>query len=229
MASSISGAKQPMTIHHTIAILTDTPQPGDTTETPYGTSVPIRRWERAGHTLLACSPGTNDPRATVQALKDLGTAYLWLCESVGALSPLLENGDWLVPDDYIDGTRGQHYTYFSEKAGGYVQQLPPFDPASRDALLVGAAEIAARPFRRGVYACVSSTRLETPAEARFWERAGAHVTGRFLSPYLTLARELEMKVAVLAAVTRSGGTAGDPLPLSAYEPALWAAVRHLTE
>ena len=54
---------------------------------------------------------------------------------MGSLSPLLEAGDWVVADDYIDGTRGQHYTYFSDKAGGYVQQVPPFDPASRETLI----------------------------------------------------------------------------------------------
>jgi purine nucleoside phosphorylase len=216
-----------MTTQPTIAILTDTPQPGEVYETAYGVSAPIRRWERVGEPLLVCAPGTADPRATVRTLTDLGVTHLWLCESVGALSPLLETGDWLVPDDYIDGTRGQQYTYFSEKAGGYVQQVPPFDPAGQGALLAGAAAHTARPFRRGVYACVSSTRLETPAEARFWERAGAHVAGRFLSPCLTLARELEIRVAALVVVNRAGGEAGDPLPFVAYEPALRVALAQL--
>ncbi|MCB9452791.1 MAG: hypothetical protein H6672_15235 [Anaerolineaceae bacterium] len=211
----------------TIAILTDTPQSGSVYPTPYGESAPIRAWELESHTVLVGTPGVDDPRATIQALKDRGATHLWLCESVGALSPLLEVGDWLVPDDYIDGTRGQHYTYFSEKAGGYVQQVPPFDPASRTALLAGATAVTARSFRRGVYVCVCSTRQETPAEAQFWERAGAHVAGRFLSPYLTLARELEMQVAVLAVVTRAGGVAGTPQPFSTYEPALRAAVGSL--
>jgi 5'-methylthioadenosine phosphorylase len=160
----------------------------------------------------------------VQALKDLGATHLWLCESVGALSPLLEAGEWVIPDDYIDGTRGQHYTYFSEKAGGYVQQAPSFDPVSREALLSGAQTVTARPFRRGVYVCVSNTRLETPAEAQFWARAGGHVVGRFLSPCLTLARELEIKVAVLAVVTRAGGAPGESLPFSHYEAVLAPAL-----
>lgn len=211
----------------TIAILTDTPQPGDTYETPYGLSAPIGRRELDGQTVWVCAQGQADPRATIQALKDQGVTHLWLCESVGALSPLLESGDWMVVDDYIDGTRGQHYTYFDEKAGGYVQQVPPFDPDSRAALLTGAAATVARPFQRGVYVCVSNNRLETPAEARFWERAGAHVTGRFLSPCLTLARERDIRVAVLAAITRIGGTPGTPLPLSRYEDILWRAVQAL--
>jgi 5'-methylthioadenosine phosphorylase len=207
-----------------LAVLTDTPQPGQTYETPFGLSAPIARQALTGHDIVVFAQAATDPRATVQALSDQGVTHLWLCESVGALSPLLEDGDWIIPDDYIDGTRGQHYTYFSDKAGGYVQQVPAFDPASRVALLHGAQTMTARPFRRGVYVCVSNTRLETPAEALFWTRAGGHVVGRFLSPCLTLARELEIKVAVLAVVTRTGGAPGQALPFSHYESVLRPAL-----
>lgn len=207
-----------------IALLTDTTQTGRAHDTAYGLSSPIDARRLGDQDVLVTSPGSADPRATVRALRDLGATHLWLCESVGALSPLLEAGDWLIADDYIDGTRGQHYTYFSEKAGGYVQQVPPFNPDSREALIAGASAVTARPFRRGVYVCVSSTRLETPAEAAFWTRAGGHVVGRFLSPYLTLARELEMRVAVLAQVTRMGGEAGEAQPFAAYEAALAGAL-----
>lgn len=204
-----------------LAILTDTPQTGDTHDTAYGTSAPIGSLEGG---ILVTSPTYADPRATIRALKDLGATHLWLCESVGSLSPLLETGDWVVADDYIDGTRGQHYTTFSEKAGGYVQQVPAFDVVSREALITALDSASlSRRFRRGVYACVSNTRLETPAEATFWARAGGHVVGRYLSPYLTLARELEMSVAVLALVTREGGTAGESAAFEGYKTVISTA------
>jgi 5'-methylthioadenosine phosphorylase len=211
----------------TIAILTDTAVNGTTYSTTYGDSAPMQGLTIADQSGLICAQAYADPRATVHALKDQGATHLWLCESVGALSPLLEPGDWLVPDDYIDGTRGQHYTYFSEKAGGYVQQVPPFDPDSREALLKALDEINPRPFRRGVYVCVSNTRLDTPAEATFWARAGGHIVGRFLSPCLTLARELDMKVAVLAVVNRVGGTPGDAVSWEQYEPVIASALSYL--
>jgi 5'-methylthioadenosine phosphorylase len=208
------------------AFLTDSLPDGATGEafpTPYGLSDPIVA-HGAG---LVVTPLTADPRATIQALNDRGATHLWLCESVGALSPLLEPGDWLVPDDYIDGTRGLHYTYFSEKAGGYLQQLPAFDPDSRDALIQALAAETARPFRRGVYVCVSSTRLETPAEALFWSRAGAHVVGRWLSPYLTLARERDLRVAALTRIVRAGGETGSPWPFENFIPVVQAAAAAL--
>ena len=59
--------------------------------------------------------------------------------------------------------------------------------------------------------------METPAEATFWARAGGHMVGRYLSPYLTLARELEMQVAVLAQVVREGGATGESAVFEAYE------------
>jgi purine nucleoside phosphorylase len=60
--------------------------------------------------------------------------------------------------------------------------------------------------------------LETPAETTFWARAGGHVVGRYLSPYLTLARELEMQVAVLAQVRREGGQRGEVFDFENYMP-----------
>lgn len=209
------------------AILTDTAVNGTTYSTAYGDSAPIQQLTIANKSVLICAQAYADPRATVRALKDQGATHLWLCESVGALSPLLEPGDWLVPDDYIDGTRGQHYTYFSDKAGGYVQQVPPFDPDSRESLLNALDEINPRPFRRGVYVCVSNTRLETPAEATFWGRSGGHIVGRFLSPCLTLARELDMKVAVLAVVNRGAGAPGDAVSWEQYEPVIASALSYL--
>lgn len=210
-----------------LALLTDTPVTGETHNTPYGDSAPIARVTFGNSEALLAAQAWADPRATVRALKDQGATHLWLCESVGALSPLLEPGDWLVPDDYIDGTRGQHYTYFSDKAGGYVQQIPPFDPASRAALLDALDDHTPRPFRRGVYVCISNTRLETPAEAQFWGRAGGHVVGRYLSPCLTLARELDMQVAVLALVNRMGGAPGAALAWATYESVIAAALKYL--
>lgn len=185
----------------TLAVLCEHAPTGEAHPTPYGLSAPLaaQAWG------FACAPAYADPRATLHALHERGVTHVWLAENVAALSPLLEVGDWLIPDDYIDGTRGQHYTFFSEQAGGYVQQVPAFDPASRAALLSAAVAVAPRPFRRGVYACVSRDRLETPAEALFWGLAGAHIVGRTLSPFLTLARERQMAVAVLAHIGRMGG------------------------
>ncbi len=211
----------------TLAILTDSPVTGEIYTTPYGDSAPIQKLPLNDRTVLVTAQTEADPRATVRALKDQGTTHLWLCESVGSLSPLLEAGDWLVADDYIDGTRGQHYTYFSDKAGGYVQQVPAFDPASRETLLDALEDHVSRPFQRGVYVCVSNTRLETPAEAQFWARAGGHIVGRFLSPCLTLARELDIKVAVLAVVNRSGGAPGDAVSWSHYEAVIASALEYL--
>lgn len=210
-----------------LAILNDLPVTGDIFSTPYGDSASIQKLSLHDSAVLLTAQAQADPRATVQALKDQGATHLWLCESVGSLSPLLEAGDWLVADDYIDGTRGQHYTYFSDKAGGYVQQVPPFDPASREALLDALEDHTPRPFKRGVYVCVSNTRLETPAEAQFWARAGGHIVGRFLSPCLTLARELDIKVAVLAVVTRGGGAPADAVSWSHYEAVIASALEYL--
>ncbi|MFN8376184.1 MAG: hypothetical protein U0694_25330 [Anaerolineae bacterium] len=180
-----------------IAVLVDTPIHGTPHDTAYGLSAPIATQTIGGQDVLLCAPTFADPRAAVRALKDLGATHLWLCEAVASLSPLLDNGDWLVPDDYIDGTRGQHYTYFSEKAGGYVQQVPPFDSDSRDALIRAAQGVAARTFKRAVYVCVTVHGWKRPPRPHSGHGQARTSPGATSAPYPTLARELEMKVAAL--------------------------------
>jgi 5'-methylthioinosine phosphorylase len=213
-----------------IAVLTnasDLPVVGSQSATAFGLSDPIHTTLIASHSVAVTLARGADPRATVQAWTDAGCTQVLLCEGVAALSPLLEAGDWIVPHDYIDATHGLHYTTFTEKAGGYVQQSPAFDPALRTALLDALRTLTNRPFQRSVYVSITPTRLETPAEAHFWERAGGHVAGRLLSPYLTLAREMQMTVAVVCRVIRAGGEAeSTALHWEQITPILEATLTH---
>jgi 5'-methylthioadenosine phosphorylase len=211
-----------------IAVLTNTsdlPAAGSQQTTSFGLSDPIQHIIIQSHNVVVTAYAGADPRATIHAWKDAGCTHVLLGEGVAALSPLLEPDDWVVPHDYIDATHGLHYTTFTQKAGGYVQQSPAFDPALRTALLQGLCTQTSRPFQRGVYVSITSTRFETPAEAHFWERAGGHLAGRLLSPYLTLARELEMATAAVCRVTRHGGEAeSTPLRWQQLEPVIEAVL-----
>jgi 5'-methylthioadenosine phosphorylase len=53
----------------------------------------------------------------------------------------------------------------------------------------------------GVYACTEGPRLETPAEIRFYGRAGGDLVGMTLCPEAFLARELEICYAPVLYVT----------------------------
>ncbi len=159
------------------------------------------------------APGA-DPRAVIYAAKAQGASHLASVEEVIALNRLLRVGDWLVPDDYIEQTKGQPTTFFESRGMGYLQQSPAFSEPLRAALIsVLASMVGPRHFEVGSYLAINSLRRLTPAEARaarFW---GADLVGCVALPEATLAKELEMGYAILAHVaTTVPATPAAPLP-----------------
>jgi len=89
-------------------------------ETPYGAA---GTWLAQGMLIwLRAVPG-GDPRAIVVAAQEWNARGL-VCLTPGvALSRLLRPGDWLVPDDYLDQTRGGPTTFFEGEGRGYIPQV----------------------------------------------------------------------------------------------------------
>jgi len=108
---------------------------------------------------------------------------------VGSLNHLLDPGDLVVCDDFVDLT--------TERAGEGVVggrlliMRQPVCPVGRAALLRGARRLAAdrRLFSRGVYVVTEGPRFESPAEVRHLQGAG-DVVGQSFSPEVWLARDI---------------------------------------
>jgi purine nucleoside phosphorylase len=178
------------------------PQP-----TPFG-DVHVQAQPVAGRAIALIEPAA-DPRSGPWAARALGATRLVIVAPAAGLNRLLRPGDWLVPDDFVDQSRGLPTTYFHDRGLGYVQQLPPFCPELRAALAKAPASGAGRVFERGTYLAAPAPRAETPAEARWWQRLGGDVAGWGVFPAAALARELELCVAVACYVTRPGGAADE--------------------
>lgn len=181
-------------------------------ETPYGHSAPVHRIDmgdgaavlfmsrhgEAGYEVTA--PYVNY-RANIYALKSLGVSHIVSWSGPGAIDPSLEVGQYVVPDDLLDATRGRPSTFFEGKGHGFIRQSPVFCPALRSRLLA-ACHATGRPVRDGgTYVCTQGPRLETPAEIRQYALLGAHLVGMTLIPESFLARELAMGYAPLCYIT----------------------------
>ncbi len=157
----------------------------------------------AGHTL---PPHRINHKANIAALRDLGADAVFATTAVGSLRPEIKPGNFIILDDFLDFTKGEAVTFYSEP--GQVKHtdfVHPYDPALRDTLLqTMGPELAPRVHSTGTYLCVSGPRYETPAEVRLFGQWGASVVGMTGAPEAILCREAGLRYAGVALATNYG-------------------------
>lgn len=159
-------------------------------ETPYG------RVTQRGSVLIR----DVDARALIYAAKAAGAERILAADRVSGISPLLEEGDLVIPADTIDQTRLKPFTFFVGKGYGFIKLDPPFCPQCMAALLDSGRSRQARTFARATYVGLDGPRELTPAERRMYRTWSADVAGTGLLPEAYLARELELCYAAVTVV-----------------------------
>ena len=152
----------------------------------------------AGHRLL---PGEIPFRANVHGFRQLGVEWLISVSAVGSLKEDVHPGDIVIPDQFIDLTKGRAGTFFGE---GVVAHVSMADPVCGvlSAALAGAARRAGAATREGgVYVCIEGPQFSSRAESFLYRSWGASVIGMTNMPEARLAREAEMSYATIALVT----------------------------
>ncbi len=150
-----------------------------------------------GHAL---PPHRINYRANVYALKKLGIRRIMATNTVGGINRELSPGDFIVPSDFIDLTKGRRGSFYEDETV-HVDMTEPYCPEIRKALLEATEEVTGRVFDGGVYACTEGPRFETPAEIRMLEALGCDIVGMTGLPEAILARELEMCLASICTVS----------------------------
>lgn len=139
-------------------------------------------------------------RANIDALRSLGADAILTVSSVGSLKEEIAPGTFVLPDQFVDLTKGRPTTFFD---GGKVYHVSLADPFCPDltAHATLAGDDAGFPFRvGGTYVCVEGPRFSTRAESRHF-RSFADIIGMTLVPEVTLARERGLCYVCLAMVT----------------------------
>ncbi len=141
-------------------------------------------------------------RANAWALWALGVKAVIAVSAVGSLREDLRPGDFVIPDQFVDMTKGREYTFFDGPRTCHVQiGLEPFTEELRR-LLYEAASRVNRTHYGGCYVCIEGPRFSTKAESRIWRDVfGCDVIGMTLVPEVNLIRELGLCYALLAVVT----------------------------
>jgi 5'-methylthioadenosine phosphorylase len=150
------------------------------------------------HRLL---PGEINYRANIYALKALGVTRVLSASAVGSMRETIHPRDVVVPDQFIDRTRGRAATFFGGGVAAHVAFADPVCPELRSVMADAAAAAGATVHRGGVYVCMEGPAFSTRAESRLYRSWDVDVIGMTNLTEAKLAREAELCYATLALVT----------------------------
>lgn len=168
------------------------------------------------------SPGAIPPhlvnyRANLWALRSLGVNEVVAVNAVGGITPQMQPGRLVIPDQLIDYTWGREHTV-DEGSDGQLQHIDftePYDGDLRMALIDAASRSAIALEPAAVYAVAQGPRLETAAEIARMARDGCDVVGMTAMPEASLARELGIVYAsVCMVVNPAAGLGDEPISLA---------------
>jgi len=152
----------------------------------------------AGHRL---SPSELNFRANIYGMKLLGVEYILSASAVGSLKEDLKPLDIVIPDQFIDRTRGRISTFFGQGLVAHVGFAHPFcRPLSAIAYESGLAA-GATTHKGGTYVCMEGPQFSTLAESNLYRSWGASIIGMTNLQEAKLAREAEICYTTVALVT----------------------------
>lgn len=156
-------------------------------------------------------------RANLWALQALGVDEIVAINAVGGISPDMQSGRLVVPDQLIDYTWGRAHT-FDDGSDGKLRHIDftePYDGVLRTALLEVAAAKGIACATAAVHGVTQGPRLETAAEIRRMAADGCDVVGMTGMPEAALARELGIAyVSVCMVVNPAAGLGELPITLA---------------
>ncbi len=147
------------------------------------------------------SPSELNFRANIYGMKTLGVERIISLSAVGSLKEEHRPLDFVIPDQFVDRTRGRISTFFGEGLVAHVSFADPVCPE-----LSGTVEAACRAAsvnvkRGGTYLCMEGPAFSTRAESNLYRSWGMDVIGMTNLQEAKLAREAEICYVTVAMVT----------------------------
>jgi 5'-methylthioadenosine phosphorylase len=158
-------------------------------------------------------PHKVDYRKNILALKIAGASRVISINSVGSLSESLFPGSVLVPQDFIDFTKGRVSTLYDDEVV-HVDMTEPYCREMRKTIISCTKQFNKSVVEGGVYACTEGPRFETPAEIKMLRTLGGDVVGMVGYPEVVLAREAGLCYASICTIANYGcGISKTPLSI----------------
>ena len=183
-------------------VIVDTPfgQPSGpyVTGTLGGATVAFLARHGAGHRI---TPSELNFRANIFGFKTLGVERILSASAVGSLREDIAPLDLVIPDQFIDRTRGRVSTFFGEGLVGHIAFADPVCGQVAQVAHDAAVQAGATVHKGGTYVCMEGPAFSTRAESHLYRSWGAHIIGMTNMPEAKLAREAEICYATIALVT----------------------------
>ncbi len=151
-----------------------------------------------GHRIL---PSELNFRANVYAMKLLGVQRIISVSAVGSLKEDLRPGEFLVPDQFFDSTKGRISTFFGNGLVAHVAFDKPTCAQLSTVLADACVSTAVPVHRKGTYINMEGPQFSTLAEAHFHRAQKFDVIGMTNVTEAKLAREAEICYATIAMIT----------------------------
>ena len=151
-----------------------------------------------GHRIL---PSELNFRANIYAMKMLGVERILSASAVGSLKESLAPLDILLPEQFLDRTRGRESTFFGDGLAAHIAFADPVCPDLLHQVHQAAARAGVHTVKGGTYVCMEGPAFSTRAESLLYRSWGADVIGMTNLQEAKLAREAEICYVTLALVT----------------------------
>jgi len=147
------------------------------------------------------SPSELNFRANIYAMKVLGVERILSASAVGSLREELAPMDILLPDQFVDRTRGRISTFFGNGIAAHIAFGDPLCPELVDHVHASATRAGIKTVKGGTYVCMEGPAFSTRAESNLYRSWGMDVIGMTNLQEAKLAREAEICYMTLALVT----------------------------
>jgi len=147
------------------------------------------------------SPTEINYRANIYGLKMLGVESIISVSAVGSMREERKPGDFVIPDQFFDRTKGRLATFFSDGIVAHIEFADPLCPVLSEILYTAGKEMGFSIYKGGTYLCMEGPQFSTRAESHIYRQWGVDVIGMTNLTEAKLAREAEICYSTLAMVT----------------------------
>jgi len=146
-------------------------------------------------------PSSLNFRANIYGMKKLGVQWIIGVSAVGSMKESIHPGDMVIPNQFIDQTKGRPSTFFNDGIVGHVSFADPVCPVLSRILGEAGKEVGATVHKDGTYICIEGPQFSTRAESRLYRTWGVDIIGMTNVPEAKLAREAEICYSTISFAT----------------------------
>ena len=147
------------------------------------------------------TPSEINFRANIYGMKKLGVDRIISVSAVGSMKEEIEPGHIVIPEQFIDMTKGRTSTFFGGGVVGHVTFADPICGELSKIVYDSAISVGAKTHFGGTYVCIEGPQFSTRAESNVYRSWGVEVIGMTNVTEAKLAREAEICYSTIALST----------------------------